>query len=407
MSVNKKQKVFHRPDWNTFGIPEELHSLIFQHFNAKDVLVASTVTWHWYHAIGKSKECMQKIRIELKEPGNCEMEVLENSSRNYQNINMVGPINNESLKFLDIFSSSIRCVKLMNQDTNDEEETFTPISLPFLENLNINFISNSILNLFLTTSKKIKVLAFEKVNTITRDNLISFLNAHASSLERLGLKNRAFDTIFEKNVNDILMLNLKIMCLFQTNRTDSGGTVIVNYHRPTRRRTHINRHLDNFLVTQAKSLQKISLDGFWYSGTIQTVFNVLPQLNEISICRCVDHERLKISCHPNENIKQINFLKFMRCKRQTWWSDHKYLEMMNILKEAPYLERLHVHEVPAGIIEYAGTYFNKLTDLTYDLGPEKSKNTDYTTQDMLASYEKMKPSRPDSMYKFYHKHHQI
>lgn len=404
MSITKKQKLSHRKNWDPLGIPEEIHSLIFQHFNAKDVLIASEISWHWYNVVGESRECMEKIQLMLKEPGNCEMEILQNSSRNYQNITLTGAINNENSKFLDLYSSSLKSFKLMNEDTNEDQETFGPISLPLLEYLKINYISNNILNEFLTSSKKLKVLAFEKVNKGTRDNFICFLNAFASTLVRLELKNKAFDMIFEQEVIEVLKLNLKILDIFQSNRTDSGGTIIVNYHRPTRRRTQINRHLDNFLLSQAKSLQSISLDGFWYSGTIHKVFKELPLLTEVSICRCVDHERLKIDDYPNANIKTINFLKFIRCKRQTVWSDHKYLEMSNILKEAPYLKHLHVYQIPIGIVEYATNYFVNLIDLTYNLGPEKT--TKVTMQDINNTYARMQNVRPN-LFKFFQKNHQL
>ncbi|CAO1419992.1 unnamed protein product [Diamesa tonsa] len=401
MSITKKQKLSHRENWDPLGFPEELHSLIFQHLDGKDVIAASEISWNWYNVVGESRDCIEKIQVTLKEPGNCEMEILQNSPRNYQHLTITGPINNENLKFLDLYSSSLKSLNLTNEDTNEDQETFGPISLPLLEHLKINYISNNILKEFLTSSKKLKVLAFEKVDKGTRDNLISFINACSSTLVRLELKNKALDMIFEQEVDKVLKINLNALYLFQSNRTDSGGTIIVNYHRPTRLRTQINRHLDNFLLSQAKSLQSISLDGFWYSGTVHIAFKELPLLSEVSLCRCVDHERLKIEDYPNANIKTINFLKFIRCKRQTVWSDHKYLEICNILKEAPHLKHLHVYQIPIGIVEYAAHYFHNLIDLTYNL--EQVKNINKADKhDFHTAYAKLQAERPN-IYKFFQK----
>ncbi|CAO1429796.1 unnamed protein product [Diamesa serratosioi] len=407
MSMTKKQKVSHRVNWDPLSIPEELHGLIFQHLSGKDVKTASEITWLWYHRVGESKICMEKIRLKLNELGNSEMELINKSPRNYQNFSIKGPINNESLKFLATYSAYLKSVKFINTDTNEAEETFEPILLPFLESLSITYISNSILDIFLPSSNKLKVIAFEKVNLVTRDSLTNFLNACGSTLVELELKNKAFDTVFEEDdVIQNLKLQLKILRLCQTNRTDCGGTLIVNYHRPTRRRTHINRHLDTFLLSQAKSLQSISLDGFWYSGTFQKVFRDLPLITEVSICRCVDHERLKTNCIPNPNIVRINFLKFIRCKRQTVWSDHTYLEMRNILKDAPHLKHLQVHQIPTGIVEYATNYFHNLLELTYNVGPEKGKYPPVTIQDIYDTYNKLKAERPN-LFSLHQKNHKI
>ena len=406
MSMTKKQKVSHREDWDPLNIPEELHSLIFQHFSGKEVLVASEVSWMWYLKVGESKECMGKIRLKLVDPGNTEMELINNSPRNYQNISLKGAINNENLKFLDMYSQSLKSVKMINQVTNEEQEPVDPISLPFLENLSITFITKSILELFMASVKKLKVLAFEKVNMETRDNLVRFINAFGSTLVELELKNQAFDIAFDEYVEENFELQLTKLRLYQSNRTDCGGNIIVNYHRPTRRRTQINKRLDIFLLTQAKSLQTISLDGFWYSGTILKVFQELPLVTEVSICRCVDHERLRTNCIPNPNIAKISFLKFLRCKRQTVWSDHTYLEMRNILKDAPHLKHLQVHQLANGIIEYANSYFHSLIDLTYYVGPEKGKNPAVTTQDIQDTYDKLKAVRPN-IFKFHKRNNKI
>ena len=407
MSITKKQKLSHRTNWDPLGIPEEIHSLIFQHLNGNDVKTASEISWHWYNVVGESRECMKKIILRLKEPGNCEIETLQNSPRNYQFLTLIGPINNENLKILDLYSSSLKNVQLINEDTNEDQEAFIPISLPLLENLKINYISKDILKFFTTSSKKLKVIAFEKVDKGTRDDLISFLNAFASSLVRLELKNKALDLIFEQEIVEVLKINLNALYLFQSNRTDSGGTVIVNYHRPTRLRTQINRHVNNFLLSQAESLKSLSLDGFWYSGTIHVAFKELPHLTEVSICRCVDHERLKIDDYPNANIKTINFLKFLRCKRQTVWSDHKYLEICNILKEAPHLKHLHLYEIPKGTIEYAANYFHNLIDLSYNVkGSNTSVCPNNQQRDINYIYRRLRSQRPN-LFKLFQNNRQI
>lgn len=132
-----------------FGVLPELHELIFQHFDAGDVLISSEVSKRYWNEIGCSKKCMNQVRLGLENWESTEtsedfsriMSIINKSSRRYQNIRINSNddeiLSKKSVKLLKYFSSSLVDLRFLNADNVLISDNFM---FPRLERL--QFINN-------------------------------------------------------------------------------------------------------------------------------------------------------------------------------------------------------------------------------------------------------------------------
>jgi hypothetical protein len=90
--------------------PEEISEYIFQYFNKDDILHASLVSKLWYRMMGRSRECMNKLRVVfIDSPATPDIKYYLASQRQYQHLLLYKDFNDvkDSAKTLRIMRSIV------------------------------------------------------------------------------------------------------------------------------------------------------------------------------------------------------------------------------------------------------------------------------------------------------------
>lgn len=149
------------------GVLPELHELIFQHFDAADVLISSETSKCWWRSIGQSKKCMQQVRLGLENWESTEtssdfarvMSVVKLSSRRYQNVcinsNDDDRVSKKAVQLLKYFAPSLVEVRFLNADNVRIREIF---QFPRLQRLQIINNDSQVDDLLLLGSTELREL---------------------------------------------------------------------------------------------------------------------------------------------------------------------------------------------------------------------------------------------------------
>lgn len=87
----------------------DVHDLILQHFNAKDVIKCSLVSKSWHEIIGLSRKCMSKIWLNIDRPAS-QIRLLNRSDRKYENFRIQSGMRKELAKVLLNFRPKIAII---------------------------------------------------------------------------------------------------------------------------------------------------------------------------------------------------------------------------------------------------------------------------------------------------------
>lgn len=141
-------------------IPVEVLETIFKFLPSEVLLEASLVCHSWYTVIGSSKQCMNRIRIIVKEGKKMQFgNVLEQSLRRYEHFKI------EDRKFF---------MSLVGKDETSLENVFK--SLPHLKSLSIYFIETNILEAASKYLTKLEVIDTKNLILIIPNKKVIFPN---------------------------------------------------------------------------------------------------------------------------------------------------------------------------------------------------------------------------------------
>lgn len=268
-------------------LSSDIHYLVFQHFNAKDVLEVSKISQEWNETVGQSAVCMHKIKFSLKNSAGTKQEqtdekvkVIQATGRFYQNVSIDCRFDrNLSLEFwkllkfleLSVTELKIKSIKM---------ELLTPLALPKLQVLKLTYVPTNIRNILLSscdnlTKLKLKMESPLKWSESSRPDQESITCIRAcmernQMLQELELHGSIqYNSFFDEDFSDIVRFKLKSL------KVKTGMRLALISEKNELK-------FINFLTTQANNLQTFFID-VCRPNVIQHVFNRMPILSSIHI----------------------------------------------------------------------------------------------------------------------------
>lgn len=268
----------------------DIHYLVFQHFDARDILEATKISQKWHETVGDSAVCMRKIKFSLKfwkklagtkqEQTEEKVKVIQATERCYQNLSIDCRFDKslsaefwKKLKILDLSVTELK-IKSMKMDF------LTPLMLPKLQVLKLTYVPTSIRNILLSscnnlTKLKLKMESPLKWSETSRPDqesisCIKACMARNQKLQDLELHGSIqYNSFFDEDFSDIVRFQLKSL------KVKTGMRLALISEKN-------ESNFINFLYTQSNYLQSFFID-VCRPNVIQHVFNRMPALNSIQI----------------------------------------------------------------------------------------------------------------------------
>lgn len=222
----------------------DVHKLILQHFKAKDVLIASTVSKSWYEIIGASSHCMQKIWVTINQPWS-QADLLTKSSRRYENFKInVGNLKKltkamqnfrpriavihendyedyeDYANFLSSMASTIEVLHPSGDARLKNADKIRSIDFPKLRELQCSVFDSAFFTIFLGDTPKLTKVLFSFDNGISNNSIMTNLThqffVKNSQIEHLWLFD--IDCIFNEDISSNVKLKLKSLAFGKNGR---------------------------------------------------------------------------------------------------------------------------------------------------------------------------------------------
>lgn len=330
-------------------ITEALHPLVFQHFNANDVLNSFEVSTTWNNFLKESLPCSRKYNLYIKfNSSEFDRICLERSSRKYSNLitDFYKPTMIENFENLRKLSVSFA--------VNDD---FIDAYLPHLETLIIQkcppklYHADKVLNCFKVFAKCQMIKYLEIYEAVTSENaepIIEML-ANNESLKTLRLHGCSeFYHLFANDISTRITFQLENLYYEVHQKFAIVGT-------------NFESNVVKFLAHQ-KSLKVIEFKHMT-AAMLNTIFAEIKGVEYVKMYKLNGFETLKLAL--NESIK--HFLLMNTASREP--------KFQKFFDSAPNLEYIYYFNLTNDFIEQAARKLKKLKQIEcerYD-GPDGNK----------------------------------
>lgn len=295
-------------------VSPDIHYLILQHLDVKDISEASTASSSWNQTIAESATCMRKIKISMKlwnsasgtkqQQTDDKIKVLQSSVRPYRNICIVCRfdkfLSQEFWNFLKLSSETVTelNIKSIKLDTPSK------IELPKLEILKLTYVPKDIRNVLLASSRSIKKLKIKLESPLiwnegprsdeeSLDSVKSLLERN-QTLEDLDLCGpEQYSSFFTEDFSGIVRFQLKSL-------------KVKTAMRLSRISERNEQNFINFLATQSNCLESFFID-VCRRNVIQFVFNRMPALTSVHFDVMImnDYQVKELNLKLNERIVDL------------------------------------------------------------------------------------------------------
>lgn len=332
----------------------DVHELILQHFNAKDVIKYSLVSRAWYEVIGASRFCMHKIWLNIDRPKQ-QLEGLSMSSRKYENFRIQAGSRVELSEVLATFRPRIALITDGDDETIDHWDYYKfmsalaptveqlhpgeastrnairlkPIDFPKLVELQYTVTNRSAFSIFLGSSPKL-----EKV-------LLSFSN-DLSPEEFLNPTNMIHE-FFKKNPQIKKLWMCEIDCAFQSDITENVNLDLRTFafgKTGPQMTANVRDNLVKFVKAQ-RNLEWLKVLCMQDRDVFMRIWGE-GQFKKLFIMDC----GLKGALHSfelatNSNVDEINFYLNPSC------------HILKFLRATPNLKSFKIRQLSKQILEFA------------------------------------------------------
>lgn len=362
-------------------LTEDIHELIFQHFDERDILGLSTVSKAWYDSIGSSKKCMSKVEFALKfqkKSSNTrhqqiggKINLVKETTRRYQNITINccfdRTLSAEFWCLLEFLSSNLVNLKIKSIKL----ESYANVNLPKLEFLKLTYVSSHIRDVLLKGTSILKKLVLKKESPVkwnmacrrgitTGFSEFCQKNNRLKELELHGAMQ--YVSSFEERISVVRfqLTSLKV-------KTDMRLTEISEKSQ---------ENFISFLNTQQHTLENISVD-VCLPKVIQHIFNNMPSLKSIHVDVVITNQHFKVrdlKLRLNEHVVELKI---------PYVTEHD--DIIEFLNAAPNLMSLFVVHLSHETMAYVAWNLRYLKKLQFR----------YDEIDCAAYYERLKSNHPD------------
>jgi len=269
-------------------LPLEVSDEILAYLSFDDVKNGSLVSKHWYNLIGKSKHCMEKLRLKCNESDNLEQfsKIISDSTRLYQDIDVD-----------DIYETALNNTKYL-RILRDIVRKFadTLVTLKIAHDLNIK--------LDLPKLKELKIY----ICTIASNGLLT----KAKGIEKLTLRHSFMDKRALKYVKSFLLHNesLKVLRIYDVPFLQEFIPADVNFKLE---KLHIHSGYPiniDFLKLHSSTLKEVTAHVL--PGAVAYFMSECPKLEKLSVhgdwLSSLDYDFIE---YPyNATIKKLNIYSF-------------------------------------------------------------------------------------------------
>lgn len=326
---------------------EHVMELMFQHFDAADVLISSEVNRNWFDTIGSSRKCMKLINLGLENWWQTEtpremakvMRIVKKTTRNYQNVHVNCNddliVSKQAVNMLKTLAPSLVDLRFFNSDSGQVGFRY---KFPKLECL--QFINNTreIDELLLDASTQLKELNLKHHYWADPNPVLQCLKDN-KNLKMLKLWDTGIGKLFKIYEPNSFEFKLK--------RFATGSDGVVS--------PEAEKNFLHFLESQSGYIEAIRFrSGF--DGVSATIINKVFEMTAMTI----------IHLDGVGDLKQLDLVVNPRIKelRLPWCVDS--LEKISpFLRSVPNVRILFVRKVNKDILEFIATRLKDLRLLYY------------------------------------------
>jgi hypothetical protein len=334
-------------DWN--NLPDNVTRQIFSHLQFRDLFLnASLVCQNWYDFIGRSTECMDKVRLKIE--GWHDLDVISdflslNSPRLYNSLTFYNL--NAEKKFPYMLMRRWKDVKLMQMKFISASKFYEYIKefgeeLESLDAERIVIIQGDEVCNNTLCLPKLKHLTLKQVPTSAFQVFQRYGNIKSLHFDipAFGSKRREDITVFFENFRDSKMERL-IICRNSL------------YGLPAE--THCI--MESVIISMKRTLQTIELRNWGYCHTFEEVWNHMKTKSfSINVCSHAPLAQNLRAMAPNEHLTSFKLSTLMT--PETEWFKKFFLL-------APNLSEIFLSLIRKEVVFMAASYLRKLKLLTY------------------------------------------
>lgn len=341
----------------------ELQDLITQHFDVKDFIELTTVSKLWNENLGKSNQCLKKIKFTLRywiglagtkqDQREAMIKVLQSTMRTYQHVTIDcrfdKSLSLEVWKFFSFLGSSVVELKIKSIKLDYPTE----IQLTKLKILKLTYVPINVRNILLVGCRQLTRLKLKMESPLKWSENSRADHESLESVKRCMLRNQNLESIelhgsvqynlfFENSFSDDVRFKLKHLKL----KTGMRLALISAMHE---------LNLVKFLATQSKSLESFFID-VCRPHIIQHVFNKMPALTSIHFDVMIlnDYNVRELKLILNEKIEDLKI---------PYVNQHQ--DIREFLEVVPNLKSLFVAHLSHETMEFIARNLMSLVSLKY------------------------------------------
>lgn len=394
------EKYFKKPTDPVKMLPKNVMERVFSYLNTNELLTSSLVNKSWLKFIGKSENCMKRLKFVICEPLHgmlwrftaADAENILKNERKYKHIALFVTRSMTKDHLLVVASFEWKTVHLCHHTFKSEIELLNFFGLiePFVEELELKHVKTAFtrqkqiasVNFIFPKLKKLKVSFC--CTFIFSEMLKNVLILENLEIETEPLACDDSEDIIQriKGIEFILLNNVKIKSLFLfLHQTDFDGMfmnqrflqrirfqleslTVKKFRRLEGMHTNIvqTTNFGDFLKSQHKSLSSLIVHDCLGIYVLETIINDLEKLKTIEFGDLGAYEKLE------DSIANINFFKNESVENLTLKSSYsEYCELQNILlTTVPNLKTLYIGTVNQKMLETLIDKVPKLLKLELD-----------------------------------------
>lgn len=343
-------------------VSPDIHDLVLQHFNAKEVLEYSLISTKFNETIAGTSCCMKKIEFVLKfwkksaglkqEQIEEKISVIHSSIRKYQSVAIDCRFDkNLSLEFwklLEVLARFVTELKIKSIQLDSPSS----ISLPRLQTLKLTYVPVAVRNVLISQTRALRKLKLKLESPLKwskprsdQESLTCIRNCLKQNqmLQELELHGASqYHFLFDDDMSEVLsfqLLSLKV-------KTDTRLALISEENE---------RNFLSFLTTQSTFLKSFFID-VCRPVVIQHIFNKMPALTNLTLDVMImnEYKIRDLNLQLNENITDLKI---------PYINDHQ--DIKEFLSVVPNLKSLFVAHLSHETVEYIAWNLNKLTTLKF------------------------------------------
>lgn len=344
----------------------DIHDLILQHFNAKEVIKFTLVSRVWNEVIGSSRRCMRKIWLNIDKPQQ-QLDTLSMSDRKYENLRiqpgarvelaevlmtfrpkvaMITDGFNEIIDHWDYYKFMLSMAPTIERLNPGEALTrnairLKPIDFPKLRELQYTVTNRSAFSIFLGSNPKLEKVLFSFSNDLPCNELLSPTNMIHEFFKRNAQIKKLWmceiDCAFQFDITQNVDLDLRTFSFGKT-----GPQMTVNVRDNLVRFVKAQRNLEwlKIICLQDRELfMKI-----WSEGSFKKLF-----IMDCGLKGTLQNYELT----TNHIIDEINFYFNPSC------------HISKFLRAVPNLKSFKIRQLSKQIMEFAAVNLPKLETIHF------------------------------------------